>query len=123
MYAISYTVVLPFYVCTLHLCSKEKGEESLAQRAIEAGAKQMDTIIDSSPTPVADHSYDPFPVTSNEWSGRDPFAENIETSERLSPDHLEPDSTTKSPSPPLAAKSPQPYKAPKAYIQVNVHMK
>jgi len=76
----------------------------------------MDTINDSnSPAPVADHSYDPFPVTSNEWSGRDPFAEGIETSERSSPDQLEPDSTTKSPSPPIALKSPQPYKAPEAY--------
>jgi len=72
----------------------------------------MENMSDSSPTPIADHSYDPFPVTSNEWSGRDPFAQAMDPSDRSSPDQLEPDSTTKSPSPPSASKSPEAYKSP-----------
>ncbi|XP_065894666.1 hypoxia-inducible factor 1-alpha-like [Dysidea avara] len=98
-----------YIVCMNFIISKEKGEESLAQRTIEAGAS---AINDSSLKPVADHSYDPFPVTSNEWSGRDPFAEGMDTSARSSPDQLEPDSTTKSPSPPVASKSLEVNKSP-----------
>ena len=111
MYITTYALeVLCFiYVCSMSLYSKEKGEESLAQRTIEAGAS---AINDSSLKPVADHSYDPFPVTSNEWSGRDPFAEGMDTSARSSPDQLEPDSTTKSPSPPVASKSLEVNKSP-----------
>lgn len=59
--------------------------------------------------PVTDHSYDPFPVTSDEWGGRNPFAED-QPSRMLSPAQEEPDTTVKSrtPSPSTElSKSPQ----------------
>lgn len=58
--------------------------------------------------PNNDHSYDPFPVTSDEWSGRNPFAN--QPTRRLSPEQEEPDSTVKSRTPSPSAesfKSPQ----------------
>ena len=56
--------------------SKMEGDASLAQRAIEA-AKKVD--IKDNPDadiPVNSHSYDPFPVTTNAWAGKNPFAED-----------------------------------------------
>lgn len=58
--------------------------------------------------PISDHSYDPFPVTSDEWAGRDPFA-NKQNSRKSSPEQPEPDSTVKSRTPsPSADSSKQP---------------
>ena len=56
-------------------CSKSDGETSLAQRAMEA-AKEESNKADFSTMPITDHSYDPFPVTSDEWANRNPFAKD-----------------------------------------------
>ena len=60
--------------CVIH--SKKDGDASLAQRTIEAAK-----VVNIKEDPVADmpvnsHSYDPFPVTSDEWAGKNPFAED-----------------------------------------------
>ena len=63
--------------------------------------------------PVTDHSYDPFPVVSDEWAGRNPFADD-QPERKLSPEQEEPDSTVKSrtPSPSIdLSKSPKSYSA------------
>ena len=48
------------------ICSKSDGEASLAQRAIEAAKEENNA--DSPTMPITDHSYDPFPVTLDEWA-------------------------------------------------------
>ena len=61
--------------------------------------------------PVTDHSYDPFPVVSDEWAGRNPFASDQPMS-RSSPEQEEPDSTVKSRTPSPSSESS---KSPKSY--------
>ena len=61
--------------------------------------------------PTTDHSYDPFPVVSNEWAGRNPFA-NSQPMRKSSPEQEEPDSTVKSPTPSSSSESS---KSPKSY--------
>jgi len=90
-------------------CSKRDGDDSLAQRAIEA-PKEVENKEESTIMTVTDHSYDPFPVTSDEWSGRNPFADDkLHDVRRLSPPQEEPDTTVKSrtPSPFVESSSPQ----------------
>ena len=63
--------------------------------------------------PVTDHSYDPFPVVSDEWAGRNPFADD-QSERRSSPEQEEPDSTvmSRTPSPSIdLSKSPKSYSA------------
>ena len=90
------------------ICSKDDGERSLARRAIEA-AKEVDDKENVTTAPVIDHSYDPFPVTSEEWANRNPFAEDQPT-RKLSQEQDEPDTAVKSrtPSPSTeSSKSPK----------------
>ena len=86
------------------ICSKKDGEASLAQRAIEAPKKVNVKENPAAAMPATDHSYDPFPVTSDEWSGRNPFdsqnTRNLSTTEQE-----EPDSTVKSRTPSPSAES------------------
>ena len=53
-----------------------EGDASLAQRAIEAAKKVDIKDKPDADIPVNSHSYDPFPVTTNEWAGKNPFAED-----------------------------------------------
>ena len=90
------------------ICSKKDGEASLAQRAIEAPKEVRFKENPVAAVPSADHSYDPFPVTSDEWSGRNPF--DSQNTRKLSTEQQEPDSTVKSrtPSPSIeSSKSPK----------------
>ena len=97
-------------IFNIYSCSKKDGDESLVQRAIEAskeGSIKEEPVV----MPVTDHSYDPFPVVSDEWSGRNPFASD-QPLRRSSPEQEEPDSTVKSPSPSSeSSKSPTSYTA------------
>ena len=100
------------YAFLFKTCSKDDGEASLAQRAIEA-AKEESNNADSATMPITDHSYDPFPVTSDEWANRNPFAED-KTIRKLSPEQVEPDSTMKSHTPsPISSEASS--KSPKSY--------
>ena len=97
-------------LCKFYSCSKKDGDESLAQRAIEA-PKEVNIKEDNPVMPVTDHSYDPFPVVSDEWAGRNPFADDRKL-KRLSPEQEEPDSTVKSRTPSPSTESS---KSPKGY--------
>ena len=79
------------------ICSKDDGETSLAQRAIEA-TKEADDKENVTTIPVIDHSYDPFPVTSEERAYRNPFAEDQPT-RKLSQEQDEPNTAVKSRTP------------------------
>ena len=102
-------VVLASATIVYDLCySKTDGDFSLAQRAIEAG-KGVDSKQNLAVVPVAERSYDPFPVISNEWSGRNPYTE-IKITKMPSPEEEDVDGSVKSctPSPSTeSSKSPQ----------------
>ena len=93
----------------LYFYSKKDGDESLVRRAIEASKEAIQD--EPSVIPVTDHSYDPFPVVSDEWAGRNPFASD-QPMRRSSPEQEEPDSTVKSRTPSPSSESS---KSPKGY--------
>lgn len=103
-----YVVLLSATIVYVLHYSKTDGDLSLAQRAIEA-AKVVDSKPSTAVVPVAERSYDPFPVISNEWSGRNPYNE-VKVTTMLSPEEEDTDSSVKSrtPSPSTeSSKSPQ----------------